>query len=277
MGAHSARCSRRARQVLFWFSVFFLFAAGSVGTSALTREIDFSPYERAAEYCRGEARPIALSPNKDILCLDGVIGSDLDIAGVASLTDNGTAVVHSTGGDRQRAAELANLLRERHAVVVVRDVCLATCASFLLIATSETYVLDGALVAWGVAPRSPDHKCQAFIEGEDLLGPYLTSAHCEQQPSDSRSMERLWAEFYRERIAGPAFTDPPESRFVRRTLMNLYRSTGEFPVVMWTWHPRHHAGAIKTKLIYQHYPESQEEVDRLAKQLGLSSRVIHDP
>jgi hypothetical protein len=59
--------------------------------------------------------------------------------------------------------------------------------------------------------------------------------------------------------------------------MNLYRSTGQYPAVLWTWNPRHHASAIKTRLVYQHYPGSQEEVDEIAKRLGLIYRVIYDP
>jgi hypothetical protein len=59
--------------------------------------------------------------------------------------------------------------------------------------------------------------------------------------------------------------------------MNSFRATGEYPVVLWTWNPRHHAGAVKTRIIYQHYPDSQEEVDKMTKRLGLSRRVLYDP
>ncbi len=59
--------------------------------------------------------------------------------------------------------------------------------------------------------------------------------------------------------------------------MNLYRSTGQYPAVLWTWNPRYYATAIKAKVVYQHYPDSQEQVDRIAKRLGRTYRVIHDP
>jgi hypothetical protein len=36
------------------------------------------------------------------------------------------------------------------------------------------------------------------------------------------------------------------------------------------------ASAIKTRLVYQHCPDSQEEVDEIAKRLGLIYRVIYD-
>jgi hypothetical protein len=125
--------------------------------------------------------------------------------------------------------------------------------------------------------RYPDHHCFGFLDGIDELGPFLTSVPCAPTYGDERPVERIWTEFYRDRIAGPAFTDPPESRFVRRALMNLFRSTGQYPVVLWTWNPRHHASAIKTRIVYQHYPTSQEEVDTMVRKLGMAYRVIYDP
>lgn len=244
------------------------------GRQCAAQETDFSPYARAAEYCRGEAAPpIALSQDKRVLCLDGVISSDLNLSIAADLADHGVAVVRSRGGDPELAVQLANMLRDRNAVVVVRDFC----ASFILLASSEAYVLDGALVAWGVFRRYVDDDCMGFIEGKDEAGPFLTSMRCSATYGDERLVDRRWNDFYRDRVSAIAFTDPPESRFVRRALMNLYRSTGQYPIVLWTWNPRHHANAIRTKLVYQHYPDSQEELNTIARRPSLIYHVIYDP
>lgn len=259
-------------------AALFCLLVSAGGCARAEQETDFSSYARAADYCRGDvAQPIALSQDKRVLCLDGVIAPDLDVSTVADLADHGIAIVRSRGGDAERAVRLANMLRDRNAVVVVRDFCLYACASFILLASSEAYVPVDALVAWGVFRRFGNDACMGFIEGEDELGPFLTSLRCSAADADERSVNRRWNEFYRERVSATAFTDPPESRFVRRELMNLYRSTGQYPVVLWTWNPRHHAAAIKTRLVYQHYPDSQEEVDATAKRLGLTRRVIYDP
>jgi len=243
-----------------------------------TLETDFSSYARAAEHCLGEvARPIALSQDRRVLCLDGVISSDLNLSIATGLADHGLAVIRSRGGDPERAVQLANMLRDRNAVVVIRDFCLYACASFILLGSSEAYVLDGALAAWGVFRRYIDDDCMGFIDANDQAGPLLTSLRCTEAYGDEKLLDRRWNEFYRDRAFATAFTDPPESRFVRRALMNLYRSTGQFPVVLWTWNPRYHANAITTKLVYQHYPDSQEEVNAIAKRLGLARRVIYDP
>jgi hypothetical protein len=260
------------------FALLGLLFSIADGSRSVSQDADFAPYARAADYCRGDvARPIALSLDKRVLCLDGVIKSDLNVAVAIDLANRGIAVVRSSGGDRARAIELANVLRDRDAVVVIQDVCLYACASFLVLASSETRVLRGALVAWGVMRRYPDHHCFGFLDGIDEMGPFLTSVQCDPTYADEKPGERIWTEFYRDRIAGPAFTDPPESRFIRRALMNAFRTTGEYPVVLWTWNPRHHISAVKTKIIYEHYPTSQEEVDAMVKRLALARRVIYDP
>lgn len=254
-----------------------LIASGEARQSA-AQEIDFTLYARAADHCRGDvATLIALAQDRRVLCLDGAITSDLNVAVAADLADHGIAVVRSRGGEPARAVQLANTLRDRNAAIVVRDFCLYACASFILLASSEAYV-DGALVAWGLFQRYLDQDCIGFVEGKDGAGPFLTWLRCSPDHADERPRSQLWNEFYRDRIVDTVYTDPPESRFVRRELMNLYRSTtGQYPLVLWTWNPRHHASAIKTKLVYQHYPESQEEVDAIAGRLGLKRRVICDP
>ena len=252
--------------------------AGDAASQSAAQHTDFTPYAHAADNCRGDvSRPIALSQDKRVFCLDGAITSDLNVTVAADLADHGIAVIRSRGGGPARATQLANALRDRNAVVVVRDFCLYACASFILLASSDAYILDSAPLAWGLFRRYPDQDCIGFKEGKDQAGPLLTWLSCSPDYPDERPRSQLWNEFYRDRIVDAVYTDPPESRFIRRELMNLYRSTGRYPVALWTWNPRHDASAIKTKLVYRHYPESQEEVDKIAKRLGLNRRVIYDP
>ena len=56
----------------------------------------------------------------------------------------------------------------------------------------------------------------------------------------------------------------------------MFEGTGTNPNVLWTWHPRYYAGSIKTKIVYEAYPASQDEVDAMASKLGLP-RVLYDP
>jgi hypothetical protein len=81
--------------------------------------------------------------------------------------------------------------------------------------------------------------------------------------------------FYSERTVDPAFEPPPDSFRVRRALKNLYDETGVTPNVSWTLNPRYHA-AFKTKVSYEGYSKSQEDVDAMVARLHLG-RVIYDP
>jgi hypothetical protein len=56
----------------------------------------------------------------------------------------------------------------------------------------------------------------------------------------------------------------------------MFEGTGVLPDVAWTWNPRYYASALKTKIVYEAYPESQAEVDELAARFRLR-RVIYDP
>ena len=52
---------------------------------------------------------------------------------------------------------------------------------------------------------------------------------------------------------------------------------GTYPDHMWTWNPRYSESAIRTKIVYEAYPENQSEVDAIAARLHLRYGVIYDP
>jgi len=70
---------------------------------------------------------------------------------------------------------------------------------------------------------------------------------------------------------------PPESVFVRKILKRKFDETGRYPVhFFWTWNPRYYASSIRTQVIYEAYPESQEQVEAIAKKVGFRPPVIWD-
>jgi hypothetical protein len=106
-------------------------------------------YHRAADYCRGPVpRPMALSSDHRILCFDGWVDDGMDLSSARDLREHGLFVVRSFGGDAATTIALSYLLRDRHATVVVYDYCVSACASCFFIASDQTYVIEGSLVAW---------------------------------------------------------------------------------------------------------------------------------
>jgi hypothetical protein len=245
------------------------------------QDFDKESYYRAVEYCRGDvARPVALSADKKILCFDGWIFRDtMDESRLKSLSENGLFVVRSFGGETAWAIAISDMLRDRRATVVVYDYCLSACASFFLVASFQTYVINGSLVAWhnGVSIMP---VCTFLREPRDLGPRKLVRAPCPDLPSlwldqysDLVSMEK---QFYSERTLDPSFEDPPESFYIRKILRTMYEGTGLDPDVAWTWNPRYLKSTFKANIYYEAYPQSQEEIDGMVARLHLR-KVIYDP
>ena len=68
---------------------------------------------------------------------------------------------------------------------------------------------------------------------------------------------------------------PLKAGSIRKRLAALYRGTGRYPDVLWTWNPRYY-GVLKTRIDYEAYPESQSEVDALMSKFHFG-RVLYDP
>ena len=255
---------------------------GSSRSQELSQEpgVDWPSYAQAAEFCRGDVeRPMSLSHDKRILCFDGWIVKDQDVSLAKDLADEGLFVVRSFGGDILVALALSDLLRDRRATVVVYDYCNSSCAGYFLIASTRAFVLKGTLVAWHPM-RSGVRDCPSLTAAADGGPKRLERSPCSDVPP-----ERLWKyervkllnqRFFAERTFDENFEFPPESPFIRRVLTIMFESSGDFPDVAWTWNPKYYKEAIKTKVIYEAYPESQREVSTMVKRLHLRP-VIYDP
>lgn len=246
---------------------------------SLADEVDFTPYTRAADYCRGNVpRPIALSADKRVLCFDGEVRPRQDYSAVNALEDGGLFVVRSPGGDISTAIVLANSVRDRHAVVVVYDYCISACASYLAMASTKTLVLKDTIVAWHYT--TDPSWCPTLAWPRDDGPQRLEKKPCYKAARDEEDageiLRHLDFKFYQGRAVDCQFEDPPESFTIRRILRHMFEDTGKYPEVTWTWNPRYYPDALIVKIIYEAYPTSQAEVDALAARFH-SSRVLYDP
>lgn len=245
---------------------------------AQVSEVERAGYAEAVRHCRGDIqRPVALSDDKRVLCLDGDASDGQDLSLAKELQENGLFVVRNAGRDWITAIALADLLKEKGATVVIYDYCLSTCASFLQFASKKTYILKDSLVAWGYAPSWP--WCSVLEPAADEGPKRLDATPCSDAPTDFKSgvaqIRKLIDYFYLNRAAGPPMQSPPQSAFVRKRLKSMFEGTGRYPEIYWTWNPRYYANTIRTKVVYESYPRSQDEADALAARLGI--RVLYDP
>jgi hypothetical protein len=240
---------------------------------------DSGIYHLAVDYCRASVpRPMALSSDQRVLCLDGWVDDGMDLSAARDLKEFGLFVVRSLGGHDATAVALAHMLRDRHATVVIYDFCISACANYFFIASDQTYVVADALVAWhGFAVGSAD--CTSSKMSRDQETERIERVPCPGMPRSEvakyHKAKSALIHFYSERTVAPMFDAPPQSFHVSRTLKNLYALKGSYPNVGWTLNPRYHT-AFKTKIVYEAYPKSQEDVDALAARLQLG-KVIYDP
>jgi hypothetical protein len=252
-------------------------------SSAEEKSFDRDASSQAADYCRGVAvRPIALSDDRAILCLDGRLEKDTDLSPAARLKEGGLFVVRSSGGDIASAISLSNLVYGRHATVVVYDQCLSSCANYLLIGADRAYVLKGSLVAWDYESSDPAFpSCSRFAMAKMRDGGYrLQRGSCRPLSTDETSWRTVLSAqtaFYRKRMVDPYFEPPPDNLYLRKVVKSLYPDTSAYHHVGWTLHPRYLARLFKTTIVYESYPEDQAEVDTMVARLRLDMRVIYDP
>jgi len=215
-----------------------------------------------------------LSPDKQVLCFTGEISQNMDVSLANDLKEDGLFVVRSHGGYLGPAVALSDMIRDRHATVVVYDYCLSACASILLVASYQTYVLKGTLVAWHY-PRS-DELC-TFVTAPRAGEPTkLQRGPCRAGGEYGYTYSPMLTEFFKTRAVNPPISFPPDSLYVRKIVRNMYAETAVFHNIMWTLHPRYYPILFKAKIVYEAYPESQNEVDSMVARLGLKTQVIYD-
>jgi hypothetical protein len=100
----------------------------------------------------------------------------------------------------------------------------------------------------------------------------------------------LAAPFFKKRVINwedYSLENPPQSAYMAKMLRYRFESAGTYPSVVWMWNPRYYKTTLKTEIMYDSYPESQDRVDELvlhhfgdgAKGLfgPRGGRVLHDP
>jgi len=140
-----------------------------------------------------------------------------------------------------------------------------------LLAVERAYVMKDSIVAWHDSTMGPDYDCH---EIETVRTPYgdqqeLRRSLCSDVINSGANLDQYWqirrmmGAFARRRMYVDLHGSAPQSVHIRRELLRRYKGTGQYPDVLWMWHPRNYKTAIKTQITYEAYPETQEEVDVL--------------
>jgi hypothetical protein len=268
------------RRILLPFAC--VLALYSNQSRAQESSLDKDRYYAAVDYCRQSAspRPMALSPDKRILCFTGEVAQNMDLSPVKELEQDGLFVVRSPGGNATPAIDLSNLLHDRRATVIAYHCCISACATFFLIATDQAYVLKGTLIAWHYPlSRDPFRPFCTSAEKAHDGGPKKLHRGLCNASGDGVGYGPYPAEtqFFKSRVIDPLFEPPPDSKYARKIVSSIFAETSVYRDIAWTIHPRFYPRLFKTKIVYEAYPESQAEVDDMLARLHMNFRVIYDP
>ena len=152
-------CGERKRVGMIGTIAAFAFLAspktGPVPNSVAACEAWLST--RHDSQARGETHSV---PNG--VCFDGLIDNESANGFVTEVEKSGSAgrltvVIRSGGGDVDAGITMARAVRRNKATVVVRNLCLSSCANYVLASAARRIVLPGALVGFhgGAVAMSP--------------------------------------------------------------------------------------------------------------------------
>lgn len=272
------------RIVAFLFiAAGFLFCSNVTGFASSDREA----YAAAVSYCRTKPNQLLLSEDRSIFCFDGKVSPERNVSSLDALGTEGFFVVRSQGGSGVAAARIATLLEQKRATVVVYDYCFSACASFFVAAGFRTYVVRDSIVAWhhgwGGWLRCDPMDAARLIGEQRSTDKFFCSELDERQQRLLEELRSLAEPFFKRRVIDIkkfSLENPPQSTHLARIVQSRFDSTGYVPDVLWMWNPRYHKATLRTEVIYEAYPGSQEEVDVVTRRLfgkSVNSFVLHDP
>ncbi|MGL3209671.1 hypothetical protein [Bradyrhizobium sp. BR 1433] len=165
------------------------------------------------------ASPLTLRSDRKVLCINDWIFSEQEILVADSLEQGGYAVIHGFGGEVSPTIALAEILKSRQAIVIVRDYCFAACANYLLFASAEAFVPRDAIVAWTNLKAGLSNECFGFAEKPGSDAQHFGAYPCVPGSVGAQGQARadLKSKFYYSRGFPAQFKEPPESTAIRRS------------------------------------------------------------
>jgi len=214
-----------------------------------------------------------LSDDHNVLCFDGKIRNDIDLTNFTNLNNGGMLVIRSGGGNIIKAMQIADILLEKRARVIIHDYCLSACANAIFVASHKTYVVADTIVAWhrsGV----PSIQCGVTIRN---LPMDLAAKQQNDYYAEYCKHAQLLNNFYKRRGIDDAFTRRPPTISTRQLFQLTVRQAADKDKILWMWNPANFDAILKERVWFQSYPQSQEEADAIVRRLRLPMRVIYDP
>src|SRR5262249_13015354 len=146
----------------------------------------------------------------------------------------------------------------------------------MCVAPQRTYVLRNSIVAWHGGPAGGG--CDRYLEGDLTALGSISEAACR-----SLALHKI---FFQKRGIQPGFIYSPPTPYARM-MFNILKSPGGsrssglrpgLPAkIFWMWNPKSYGESFKDRIIYEKYPSSQIDVDRIIDRSRLGIQIVYDP
>lgn len=238
-------------------------------TSLASRDL-----ESAVGICSKHRNSYYLSEDQSLFCYDGLIRSDIKKDLVHDLKRRGLFVIRSVGGDVATAIDMANILKDKDATIVLYDYCLSSCANYLFVASSTTFVMKDTIVAWHGGPPKNIAGCITSAQEREERG--IKRLVMSSPAGPVCDAVRRSISFFKDRDLDDRhiyFPQTQETTYSFRLIARIDKSRRN---VFWMWNPIHHGNYFRGRIHYDGYPESQKKVDKIVSAAHLPVRVIYD-
>ena len=301
-GAHRTPARRTASTISFFFGLVILIIPLAEEARAESDEvghaIDYCRYfpsgiessdkrtalcevKNTIDYCRYFPSTVKLSDERTVLCFDGSIELGLDLSIFHDLKERGYFVMRSPGGYPRESMLLSNILREKAALVVLYDYCLSACANFVLVA-NKTYVAKDTIVAWHDVESRLETLTATECHGAGLK--LLRREYSVRYGADTnRTLDHacetseLFRTFFRERELDDRHIYQPQTHYTKKTVRFASMEGIDKRTIFWMWNPQNYRDYFKSRVSFDSYPRSQDEVDSIIARFRLGIRVVFDP
>jgi hypothetical protein len=261
--------------------------------SAPSAQIREDVIASAVDFCRGyppipmrrypdfgtpqpEGYSFHIKDDKTVLCYDGVIFDNQNISVMNDLVEGGFFVIRGGAGMPTTALKMGNILKSKMATVVIRDYCVSACAAFIYIASDTTYVVRDSIVVWhAIRYQAPPCDDNAFLMSSTETKELWMSFSPERRERNCKYLADL-VDFFKKRGSTLNSLFATQSPHIKKVTQSANDQGLDTTDQYWMWHPRYHQGVFNTKIIYESYPKSQDEVNEITRRFGLP-KMLYDP
>ena len=83
--------------------------------------------------------------------------------------------------------------------------------------------------------------------------------------------------FFKQRGIDDRHMYAPQTPYTKKMVDMVVREAADKRKAFWMWNPQNYGDYFKSRITFESYPTSQDDVDEILRRFRLGARVIYDP